>query len=62
MTISEHGLSLIKKFEGFKATAYLCPAPEFNTANLIKWPIYAVQELAGMVKSILGGARHHLGS
>ena len=26
MTISEHGLSLIKKFEGFKATAYLCPA------------------------------------
>lgn len=26
MTISEHGLSLIKKFEGFKVTAYLCPA------------------------------------
>ena len=26
MTISDRGLALIKQFEGFKATAYLCPA------------------------------------
>lgn len=59
MTINKAGLALIKEFEGFRATAYKCPADKWTVGyGLTTAAGIGVQVVPGMIVTEAEASRH----